>query len=350
MLKPMPVGKPRPYNVKKGLDNLFGIALAEITVPTSVKYPMIPFKRSGKDHLIFPHGKIKAHYFSEELKFAVSKGCTVKLISAWEYDRSDDLFKGFVEQLYDLKKNSNGSVRLLSKLILNSLYGKMGQSREYLGNIITNNPELMDEIEKKYTDIKSHPIKNGYISYQYSLAPNKHLKQSDKNLYNKLEAINKLANENKLGNIAIALAISATARVEIFSKIYKLNSMGINIAYMDTDALVTDKPIPRSMLGNEIGQFKNELADSNYTIEDDYKYHMKDAVFLRDKVYGYKNMNDEIKIKFSGLNKSSLTDQLYLEMLEVVEGERESILSISKAVSSEPVILLAVVSGLRPSE
>lgn len=136
---------------------------------------------------------------------------------------------------------------------------------------------------------------------------------------------NKSFCESRPCSMAIAVAITASARVELFKSINKMSELGIEVLYMDTDAIVLDKPMPKEYLGDGLGQFKNELADSKYTLENDNEYYMVNPIFLRDKVYGYKTREDNIKIKFSGYKKSEITNSLYDELAEILNNIRSNI-------------------------
>lgn len=82
MLKDMPVGTPKPYNIEKGLENFFGFATAEVMCPSDFKVPVLPLKTviNGVEKLVFPTGTFKGTFFSEELKYAQQLGYTIKLI------------------------------------------------------------------------------------------------------------------------------------------------------------------------------------------------------------------------------------------------------------------------------
>jgi hypothetical protein len=65
---------------------------------------------------------------------------------------------------------------------------------------------------------------------------------------------NKKYYETRPCSIAIAVAITAEARIELFTMVNKLDSLGINVIYMDTDALVLDKPMLKEYIGDGLGQ------------------------------------------------------------------------------------------------
>jgi len=84
MLKDMPVGDPKRYNVKKGLDNLFGYALVKVKAPSDLYIPVLPVyaKINEQIKMICPTGEFKGYYFSEILKYAVSLGYEIEMIDA----------------------------------------------------------------------------------------------------------------------------------------------------------------------------------------------------------------------------------------------------------------------------
>jgi hypothetical protein len=50
--------------------------------------------------------------------------------------------------------------------------------------------------------------------------------------------------------------------MHLFKTIYKLLDLNINILYMDTDSIVTDKEKPKSLVGKDTGLFKLEHQKS----------------------------------------------------------------------------------------
>ena len=110
------------------------------------------------------------------------------------------------------------------------------------------------------------------------------------------------------GNIAIVITMTAYARCEI-DKYKRLP--GLTCYYSDTDCVHLDGPLPQHMIGDEIGMMKNELADSNYTIENDAKYYYLKGVFLRDKVYSIVLKNGKRITKFSGFNRKDIPKNFF---------------------------------------
>lgn len=76
-----------------------------------------------------------------------------------------------------------------------------------------------------------------------------------------------------------------------------LLKLRIKLFYTDTDSIFVDKDLPIELIGNELGQLKDELKG-------DY---IKKVFFLGIKKYGYMDNLDKIHSVFSGVEKNSLT-------------------------------------------
>jgi hypothetical protein len=102
------------------------MAIARVTLDTNI--PAYPARVDGK--LYFPIGKFETVLPDAELRYALSQGHIVSISEAAIYDCAP-LFSGYVESLYDLRKKysseGNTAFAYLTKLMLNSLYGKFGQ-------------------------------------------------------------------------------------------------------------------------------------------------------------------------------------------------------------------------------
>ena len=95
-------------------------------------------------------------------------------------------------------------------------------------------------------------------------------------------------------NVAIASAVTAYARIEMMK--YK-TIPDIKVYYTDTDSIFVDKELPANLVGDDLGQMKDELS-GNW---------IKKAYFFGIKKYAYIDHNDNVKTIFSGLVRDSLT-------------------------------------------
>ena len=184
-------------------------------------------------------------------------------------------------------------MNLIAKLLMNSLYGKFGMKQE---RTITEIFNLSNDSEKElfsqmldnfgnsvidFVEIDNHvvTIRKNILNYTNS--------SEDNDLYHSLDV-----------NVSIASAITAGGRMWMSA----IRKLGILIYYSDTDSYVTNKPLPKELIGDNLGQFKLE-----HTI--------KKAVFLAPKVYALINNQGEEIIKVKGLTKDTLPE-INFETLE----------------------------------
>jgi hypothetical protein len=88
-------------------------------------------------------------YFSEELYNAEKHGYKFEIIRGFLFEKKAYIFSDYVDTLYNLKENSlKGSADYtISKLLLNSLYGRFGMD-----------PEI--ELHRVVNDIDAFTIEN----------------------------------------------------------------------------------------------------------------------------------------------------------------------------------------------
>lgn len=165
---------------------------------------------------------------------------------------------------------------------------------------------MKNQILNLFTNIRPEPLDNKSVLFNFNIAPNTNLKDSYV-----VEILNKLFNmsrDARIGNIAIASAITAYARCDIDR--YK-RLPGITCFYSDTDCVHLSAPLPPEFIGDEIGKMKNELSDSNYSISNDASYYYSKGLFLRDKVYSIVLKNGTQITKFSGLNRRLIPENCF---------------------------------------
>ena len=87
---------------------------------------------------------------SDELMNAKDFGYKIKVLKGYTF-QSDYIFKNFVDSLYEIKCNSkkDDPMYLISKLIMNSLYGRFGMHEETFitKNDIVDNTKLIEMME-----------------------------------------------------------------------------------------------------------------------------------------------------------------------------------------------------------
>jgi hypothetical protein len=243
-------------------------------------------KINGTLRTIAPLGKWTGVIFSEEMYNAQDFGYKFKVLKGYLFE-SDFIFKDFVNDLYAIKCShpKDHPMYLISKLLLNSLYGKFGMHIETFltKNSIVDNSELNDWMENNNVlDILELGDNISLITY---------IPQND----NDLDSLfNNMTNFNI--SISISAAITAYARIHM-SEFKNPNLTFFNLFYSDTDSIVIDHPLPNDMVSNELGKMKLEKI-------------FKEAVFIGPKVYGGITEDSKETIKAKGYkNKDQFTHE-----------------------------------------
>jgi len=225
-------------------NNPFGIFEAEITAPDNLDIPILQlrFKSENGVKTISPLGKWTSWYFSKELENLKKFGYSYQIKRGYIFEPKY-IFRGFVDFLYDLKvKSARKSANYtISKMLLNSLYGRLGMNPKIENHII-----LPSEQAKKYYNLEPDiiPLKNGkeLISFY-----KKSIFEGSENL-------------NYLLNISVPISTAVTSYGRMYMSEFKLmfKNLGITLFYSDTDNLDIDQELDQKYIGRELGELKWE--------------------------------------------------------------------------------------------
>jgi hypothetical protein len=258
---PMPVGNIAFFegNILEIDKNAFGFFKCEINATKDLKHPIIQtkFDTGNGTRTISPVGKWTDMIFSEEIYNAMKYGYSFKVLSGYTFDK-EYIFNDYITDLYEIKKASNKDepMYLISKLLMNSLYGRFGMDYRLLTHNIIDNDELYEYVE------------NYDISNIIELDNNKSLiSYLNQNKINYM-----LLNNEVKSNISISIAAGITAYSRIHMTQFK-NNPNYELFYTDTDSIDINTPLPDHLVGKELGQMKLE-------------YNFIEATFLAPKVYG----------------------------------------------------------------
>lgn len=272
----------RPIGKFADLNNLFGIIKVNVFCPEDMKCPILLHKytdpKTGEVSTLCPTGKWTGWYFSEELKYAVSLGYKIEIISGYHYDNKAKIFNKYVSDLYDMRSKypKSDSRNLIAKLLLNSLYGRFGMS------VYVMFYKLVTTSDFSITDSFAEVIDIGDAHA----------------LIGSLEVKN-INNEGPMikTSVVIASAITAYARIAIHR--FKLEA-GDYLHYTDTDSIFTTKQLPKHMVGSKLGQMKLE-----------YDGVIEAAVFLGPKLYALKFADGSEIVKIKGCKTKCTFDDMY---------------------------------------
>jgi hypothetical protein len=282
------------------VEEEMGIYHVDVEVPDSLYIPPLGtrIEIEGSAKYIFPTGKFTGHWTSDELIHARSLGCKIlKVHEGMALKNGGHIFKEYIEELYEIRLEANKRGDLctstIAKLLMNSLYGRMG--------IITDreNIEIDDLVNGEPYAIINDPRKGKYSVKSRFI--DKHIQLS------------KISTElNTFKNVSIATWVTANARIKMMSLFKKLN---YNIWYTDTDSAFTPENIVSS---KELGEFKLEYSRDR-------------AVFLLPKTYLTESdparMEREVcqeelkKVVMKGFAKDSIKHFTFEDFQNALEGE-----------------------------
>jgi hypothetical protein len=177
-----------------------------------------------------------------------------ELIKIYSFTRAN-IFTKYIHFFYNIKKFATGAMRAISKMHLNTLYGTFGRRKTLIEtrNIYTKD---LNKYYGHYT-IFSEIIINANIS---TILMSSNL---DLDLMKEIKGDTTLdlitSFRNVKSNVAIAAAVTSYARIEMMELKILLAKLGIKLYYTDTDSFFVDKELPNYLIGNELGQLKNEL-------------------------------------------------------------------------------------------
>jgi len=252
---------PDPASLRTSLSNTTswikkyeGMSKVTVKTPDNIKHPLLPYRTKTK--LVFPTGTFTSWQSHCELRKAISLGYHIsKVHKTYYYKKTCRPFKEYVNDIYKLKKQytkENNPMVIITKLLLNSLYGKFGQKFMERDNYLPQE-QLTMEMVNQATCIE------------------------------KIQSFVKIKQRTKMPNFCFpiwALYITSYARMHIYDLIVEGDA-----AYTDTDSIITTKEM---VTGDELGELKKEN-------------HITSGIIVRPKFYGLIDEDNKEKIRVKGI-------------------------------------------------
>ena len=239
--------------------------VAEVELDTDE--PVYPLRL--KDKTIFPTGNFITYLNTPEIKYALEHN-HIKNIRQIAVYLARDIFSSYVDYFYskreECKRNKDNLRATLYKLLLNSLYGKFGQTVRIieLDKIID---DCKFEIEEVYDDY-------GNKQYDFIYFGNSVFKKT------------KTKNPSHWSFLAIASHVTAYARILLWQYIKKAGYH--NCYYCDTDSVFVNRKGYEN-LKSDIDDYKLGKLSIEKTADNIVIYGLKDYVFGNDvKLKGIK--------------------------------------------------------------
>lgn len=258
MREPMPSGPPiwwngTPPHCFTAVDSGY-IGFVEASVELDSYIPILPVKRDGK--LMFPSGRINGRWDWAELSRVQDR---IVRFGKSVWFQSSPLLAGMVEDLYPFRDSSlpgyDAGLAYVVKILLNSLYGKFGQS----------------SLRRKVLPWSEDLPKGAVPVDGTTLSPVWYVDEEVTAPYIMPQ---------------IAAHVTALARVKLYDR---LEECGEALAYCDTDSILTSRALDTS---TKLGDLKNEYPGITFN-----------GVFLAPKLYLLKGSDGSTKVVAKGIRE-----------------------------------------------
>lgn len=263
------------YKFENNIDNVNTPGYYHIDYTSNnMEIPILPHHHPTSKKLLFTNGSNSGIFWFEEIQLFIKNGGIVnKINSGIIFEKYDYIFKDFVEH-FDTIRSKGGSYKIFSKLIVNSLYGKLG-----------------NKVHNKSTNIMSY---NDYINLIKS-----GVEISSVVEINSMFLVTYKANSNikyqKFG-IEFAAAITSKARIRLYENLNEIKKRNGRILYMDTDSYFVE--FDKNVIGENHGEVFWDDKNQDTVISD--------AVFIAPKIYGLKYPDNREVVKIKGIDKKNI--------------------------------------------
>ena len=227
------------------------------------------------------------------------------------FDKLDGVFEEYVNSIYDKKleseRENNAIQRLVYKLLLNSLYGRLGIIGDIMELKIIKDSPKGNKISKVLETEKSDIL---YQANDFYLVKSKGPIDPDiLNLINK-EKLYKVENsglndKNKWKGISSSVQYSAAITAYARMHLNKFKNLPNN-DYIggDTDSIILTHPLDDKYVGDSLGLFKLEHV-------------IVEGFYLQKKFYMLVTKDNKIIIRAKGINNKTLLNySIFLELFK----------------------------------
>jgi hypothetical protein len=184
--------------------------------------PVLPHHRLKNNKLMFTNGLLSGTYWFEEiLKFLELGGEIIKINYGIVFEKYTPVFFDFIN-FFDILKKKGQVEKEFGKLIINSLYGRLGMD-EYVYHSFFIKTEEFDTYNKKFNILSRQPL-NEFELIKIELNEKA------------INFLNLKPSKNK-SNISIAAAITAKARIKLLNAQLEVAKQGGRLLYSDTDSI-----------------------------------------------------------------------------------------------------------------
>jgi hypothetical protein len=205
-------------------DSCLYVADVTVEVP-DMDVPPLPFRTPNDSRVFFPTGRWRSWLTSTDIRLALREGCKIHAVhECYQYEPWTDLSL-YATEIYALRSASKTPFRkLLLKYLLNSLYGKMGESLLKQEMLINPSEEELDRTALQM------------------LQPGVWLRENEVSISHR--------------HVIVSAIITALSRRHLYDYIKISHAQSCPVAYMDTDSLATRAILPTD--DKQLGALKLE--------------------------------------------------------------------------------------------
>lgn len=276
------------------LPDEMGFYEAVIDVPKNMYIPPLPtiHKVNKTPKLIFPTGRIRGVWSTVEIEYAKSLGCKVVSTGCGMlFDNGGYIFKDYINTLYSMrmkaKEENDGVTDTLTKLLMNSLYGRFGLNLDR-ENLVFDNGE---------PDLEFHR--------EIALDPKCIIRLMKKPI--KLKSFT---------NVAISAWVTSNSRIHMHK--YFMSNPGA-MYYTDTDSLFTTDSFDSGKLLGEL-KLEYECEQACFLLPKTYIAQSSDDCFI-----GYDKKGEKIptnkKITMKGFDRKKISNFKMEDFMDALEGD-----------------------------
>jgi hypothetical protein len=308
------------YLEKIDQEGMVGYFKVDVSCPKQLFIPVLPEKQElGKKLMFTLHDKEKASYYTKELILALKKGYKItKIHHAILFEGVRGIFKNYMDYFYKIKNDIKNEIAQRkpegeelsamitryenAKLMCNSLWGKLAESKEYKTYEILNNPAAWDAMIR---DQLKHHVRVIWNSEE------PHFTRNGEDFI-EVEWVKENDIGTKAGTIHIGAAITASARIRLYEA---LDHYDTNLLYFDSDSAYyigkKDQYIPFvSKAEHQVG----ELGYGEWEL--DKGKCGDDFVSIGPKAYSIRKNGEQVLMRSKGLANHLVSFEEYASIVE----------------------------------
>lgn len=251
---------PFPYSFQKNI-NIQMEGITNCKVRSNMDIPILPYRdKTGK--LIFPNGMFEGTWTNNELRYFISEGGEIiKSNFGYTFPVRCYPYEEFIIDIFQRRKTTKDEfLKLIYKLMMNSLYGKHGQ-----GN-----------------------VKSYFMSKEKYLALPQEKMPDQAQVYGNIVTFEIEGEYPRQTNFIMPAYVTSRSRIKLHGFLKLLRASGRKILYCDTDSIMFQGDTLGLPLSDKLGDFK---------LEGTYK----DIEIKTCKMYKLTDINDESFIKCKGV-------------------------------------------------